>query len=386
MSSMSTSTVNLLDSDRKTLEGFFSTMAEKPFRASQVLQWVHQYGVTDFAQMTNLSLALRAKLAGCAEIKLPKVALRKVSRDGTRKWLFRFDDGNCIETVFIPEKNRGTLCISSQVGCPLDCQFCSTGKQGFSRNLTVGEIIGQLWTVVRELSGNDRAILAGEKIGCISKKAEEGEDFSSITKERVTNVVMMGMGEPLLNFDSVVKAMNIMMDDYAYGLSKYKVTLSTSGLVPAMEKLREVSNASLAVSLHAPNDELRTQLMPINKKYKLNMLMDICRRYFKDEPRRMVMFEYVMLDKVNDQPEHAKQLIKLLNGVPSKVNLIPFNAFPHADYRCSSQDSIKEFQRILMSAGVSTIIRKTRGEDINAACGQLVGNVIKLERTSSVKQ
>lgn len=331
---------------------FFSNIGEKPFRAQQVMQWIHQAGFSDFSQMTNLGKALRERLSACAEIRLPEIVSCQKSNDGTHKWLLRLECNNCIETVFIPEKNRGTLCVSSQVGCALNCSFCSTAKQGFNRNLSTAEIIGQVWLAARELS-NDKGI----------------------HDKKVTNVVMMGMGEPLLNFDNVVAAMDIMMDDFAYGLSKRRVTLSTSGVLPDLERLREVSPVALAVSLHAPNDELRNELVPINKKYPLAQLMALCKRYFKDEPRRKVTFEYVMLKGVNDQPEHATQLVKLLHNVPAKVNLIPFNPFPLTQYERSSQAAINQFRDILMAKGINTITRKTRGDDIDAACGQLAGSV-----------
>lgn len=334
------------------MEGFFLAADEKPFRAQQLTKWIHQMGVTDFEQMTNLSKALREKLKETATITLPEVIIDQASQDGTHKWLLRLEDGNCVETVFIPEQNRGTLCVSSQVGCVLNCSFCSTAKQGFSRNLSVAEIIAQVWLATRRLSSD------------------------GTSKQRpVTNVVMMGMGEPLLNFDNVVCAMNIMMDDLAYNLSKYRVTLSTAGLVPAMQRLREISKVSLAVSLHAPNDELRNELVPINKKYPLKDLMDICKKYYADDPRRVVTFEYVMLDGVNDSEKHAKELQRLIAHVPCKMNLIPFNPFPHTPYRRSSKENILRFQKILSHAGINTTIRKTRGDDIDAACGQLVGKV-----------
>lgn len=318
-------------------------MGEKPFHAVQVLKWIHQQRVIEFDAMTNLSHALREKLNQCAEIKFPEIITEKISKDGTRKWLFKLEDNNHIETVFIPEKGRGTLCVSSQVGCALQCGFCATGTLGFKRNLTVAEIIGQVWQAKQNL--------------------------------HITNVVMMGMGEPLLNFDNVIKAMEIMMDDNAYGLSKYRVTLSTSGIVPMMWKLREVSEVSLAVSLHAPNDELRNKLMPINKKYPLKELMAVCKVYFKD-PRRMVTFEYVLIDGINDGKEHARQLVKLLQGIRCKINLIPFNPFPGSKCRCSSAEAIENFRNILLRSRINTITRKTRGSDIAGSCGQLLGATV----------
>lgn len=343
---------NLLDFDREGMQLFFQELGEKPYRAQQVLKWIHQIGVNDIERMSNLSKSLREKLKSIAHIDLPEIAFEQLSDDGTRKWLLRLSDGNCIETVFIPEANRGTLCVSSQVGCALNCSFCSTAQQGFSRNLTVAEIIGQVWLAVRHLSGE-----------------------SSRHDHTVSNIVMMGMGEPLLNFDNVVKAMNLMMDDFAYGFSKRRVTLSTSGIVPALQRLSEVSDVALAVSLHAPNDELRDRLVPINKKYPLFELLEACRNYFKGDNRRRITMEYVMLEGINDQPEHARQLVKILEGIPVKVNLIPFNPFPNTIYRRSSPVVIEKFKNILMKAGLNAITRKTRGEDIDAACGQLVGRV-----------
>lgn len=349
--------INLLDFNYQQMRQFMSDCGEKPYRAQQLMQWIHQAGFHDFEQMSNVGKVLRERLTQMAEIRLPEIISCQQSNDGTHKWLLKLDCGNCIETVFIPEAKRGTLCVSSQVGCALNCTFCSTAKQGFNRNLSTAEIIGQVWLAVRELS---------QKQGAHDK--------------RVTNVVMMGMGEPLLNFDNVVSAMDIMMDDIAYGLSKRRVTLSTSGVIPEMERLREQSPVSLAVSLHAPTDALRNELVPINKKYPLAQLMDICARYFKDEPKRVVTFEYVMLKGVNDQPEHATQLIKLLHNVPAKVNLIPFNPFPLTQYERSPQATINSFRDQLVLKGINTITRKTRGDDIDAACGQLAGEV--KDRTS----
>ncbi len=353
--------INLLDFNYQQMRQFLSDIGEKPYRAQQLMQWIHQTGFHDFAEMSNLGKVFREQLTEIAEICLPEIISCQKSSDGTHKWLLKLDCGNCIETVYIPEKKRGTLCVSSQVGCALNCSFCSTAKQGFNRNLTTAEIIGQVWLAVRELS---------QKQGAHDK--------------RVTNVVMMGMGEPLLNFDNVVSAMGIMMDDFAYGLSKRRVTLSTSGVIPEMIRLREVSPVSLAVSLHAPTDELRDKLVPINKKYPLTELMDICANYFKNEPKRVVTFEYVMLKGVNDQPEHAAQLIKLLKNIPSKVNLIPFNPFPMTQYERSSQDTINAFRDQLVLKGINTITRKTRGDDIDAACGQLAGEV--KDRTSRAQR
>lgn len=351
--------VNLLDYDRHDLKNFFAELGEKPFHGDQVFKWIHQYGLTDFSAMTTLSKNLRTKLIDIATVVPLEIALENKSQDGTVKWLMRLTDGNCIETVFIPEDDRGTLCVSSQVGCALNCSFCSTAQQGFNRNLSVAEIIGQVWLAARRLS-----TLNGKH------------------DRHITNVVMMGMGEPLLNFDNVVKAMNIMMDDNAYCLSKYRVTLSTSGVVPALENLAQVSDCSLAVSLHAPTDDLRDILVPINKKYPLKVLLAACRNYFssRNELKRQITMEYVMLDGVNDSPAEARELIRILRDIPAKMNLIPFNPFPNTDYRRSSNNAIQRFREILTTAGINTITRKTRGDDIDAACGQLVGQV--QDRTS----
>lgn len=346
------SKTNLLGLDKKGMQDFFAGIGEKPYRAEQVLKWIHFNGVDTFEAMTNISKDLRAKLSNIAEIAVPQVIFEKAAEDGTYKWLLRLSDGNCIETVYIPEKTRGTLCISSQVGCILNCDFCSTGKQGFNRNLTTAEIISQLWIAVRKLS-----------------------QTNGLHDHKVTNVVMMGMGEPLLNFDNVIPALSLMLDDFAYGLSKRRVTVSTAGVVPMMYQLRDITDVALAVSLHAPNDELRNEIVPLNKKYPLKELMAVCREYFKDDNRRSITMEYVMLDGVNDTPEHAKQLIKILNGVKAKMNLIPFNPFPHTDYKRSETNTILKFRDILMKAGLNTTIRRTRGDDIDAACGQLVGQV-----------
>lgn len=349
--------VNLLNYARPQLRQLMADWGEQAFRADQIFQWLHQYGVTDFEAMTNLSKDFRQRLQAQATIELPEVMLFKESQDGTCKWLLKMADGNVIETVYIPEEGRGTLCVSSQVGCALNCSFCATARQGFNRNLSIAEIIAQVWVAVRALSKN-----------------EAKHD------QRVTNIVMMGMGEPLLNIDNVVPAMDIMMDDLAYGLSKYRVTLSTSGVVPAMYELRDRSEAALAVSLHAPNDELRNELVPLNKKYPIKELLQACRDFFQHQPKRQVTFEYVMLDGVNDTPAHAKQLSKILQGIPAKVNLIPFNPFGFCQYQRSKPATIKQFRDILQKAGLQTNTRKTRGDDIDAACGQLVGKV--QDRTS----
>lgn len=349
--------VNLLDYNYLDMRELLVSWEEKPYRAQQLMQWIHQVGLHDFSQMTNLGKALQKKLSELAVITLPEITSCQKSQDGTHKWLIKLSCGNCIETVFIPEARRGTLCVSSQVGCALNCSFCSTGKQGFNRNLTTAEIIGQVWLAVRALSEEDGA-----------------------HDRHITNVVMMGMGEPLLNYDNVVSAMDMMMDDYAYGLAKRRVTLSTSGVLPELERLRERSPVALAVSLHAPNDELRNELVPINKKYPLAQLMALCKNYFKGDHKRKITFEYVMLKGVNDQPEHAIQLAKLLADVPAKVNLIPFNPFPLTQYQRSSQATIDAFREKLATKGIHTITRKTRGDDIDAACGQLAGDV--MDRTS----
>ena len=343
---------NLLDLNREGLEKFFSDIGEKPFRARQLLQWMHKRGVTDFARMTDISRPLREKLADIAVVDAPKVVLDKPSRDGTHKWVVQMADKNCIETVFIPDGNRGTLCVSSQVGCMLNCSFCSTGKQGFNRNLSVSEIIGQVWAAVRGLS------------------AQAGKH-----DRHITNVVMMGMGEPLMNFDSVVKAMDIMLDDYAYGLSRRRVTLSTSGVVPKMYELLEKSRVSLAVSLHAPNDELRNELVPLNRKYNIEQLLEACRAYAASGPHKQITFEYTLMSGVNDTEAHAHELGKLLKTVPSKINLIPFNPFPGIKYIKPSNNQIHRFRETLAGYGYTVTVRKTRGDDIDAACGQLVGEV-----------
>ncbi|KAF0190368.1 MAG: hypothetical protein FD165_2743 [Gammaproteobacteria bacterium] len=342
---------NLLNLDRSGMEGFFADLGEQPFRAAQLTRWIHQRGSADIGAMTDLGKGLRERLDAVAGISVPAIVREQVSDDGTCKWLLELDGGNCVETVFIPESGRGTLCISSQVGCKLDCAFCATGKQGFNRNLTTAEIIAQLWVANRQLG--------------------RGADG----RYRITNVVMMGMGEPLLNFDNVVPALNIMTDDLAYGLAKRRVTVSTAGVVPAIDRLKQASDVSLAVSLHATNDELRDRLVPLNRKYPIAELLAACRRYVADVPRRKITFEYVMLDHVNDQPAHARELIRLLSNVPSKVNLIPFNPFPGAEFKTSSPDALRRFRDMLQQAGLITVTRKTRGDDIDAACGQLAGKV-----------
>lgn len=343
--------MNLLDLDLAGLAAWFEGLGEKPFRARQVMRWLHHFGAEDFGQMTDLAKRLRERLETIAEIRPPRLVAEQVAADGTRKFLFEVGPGNRVESVFIPESGRGTLCVSTQVGCALECRFCATGRQGFNRNLSVAEIIGQLWWANKALGRDPK----GERI--------------------ISNVVLMGMGEPLLNFDNVVTALSIMLDDYAYGLSRRRVTVSTSGIVPAMDRLRSRMPVALAVSLHAPDDALRDELVPINRKYPLSELMAACRRYVENAPRDFITFEYVMLDGVNDQPEHARALIKLTRDVPCKFNLIPFNPFPDSGFRRSPPERVRAFAAILQSAGIITTTRKTRGDDINAACGQLAGLV-----------
>jgi len=355
---------NLLDLDRDGLERFFvETLDEKRFRAHQVMKWIYHRHVTDFAQMTDVGKSLREKLEQHAQVLPPNVIFDKPSSDGTHKWLLGMDGGNAIETVLIPDKGRGTLCVSSQVGCGLNCQFCSTATQGFNRNLSTAEIIGQVWVAAKHL-GNVPHF-----------------------QRKLTNVVMMGMGEPLLNFDNVVRAMNIMRDDLGFGLANKRVTLSTAGLVPQIDRLSEESDVSLAVSLHAPTDELRTELVPLNKKYPIAVLMAACVRYAKRKPRTSITFEYTMMKGVNDQPEHARGLAALMRKLDAKVqrtntakvNLIPFNPFPGTRFERSGETEIRAFQSLLLEAGVLTMVRRTRGDDIDAACGQLKGQV--LDRT-----
>ncbi len=344
--------INLLGLNLVSLERLFGSLGEKRFRATQVLKWIHQFRTRDFEAMTNLSKPLRAKLAEVAEIRPPEIVRDQLSRDGTRKWLLKVDSGNCIEMVFIPEEDRGTLCVSSQVGCALNCTFCSTAQQGFNRNLSSAEIIGQLFLAASllETPGSDERV--------------------------ITNVVLMGMGEPLLNFDSVVEAMDIMLEDFAYGLARKRVTLSTAGVVPGIDRLSERCPVSLAVSLHAPEDVLRNELVPLNKSFPISELLNACRRYTAKNPRQKITFEYVMLDGVNDSLEHARALSKCLRGIPAKVNLIPFNPFPGTGYQRSPQSRIDAFREALIASGLITITRKTRGDDIDAACGQLAGKVI----------
>ncbi len=366
--------VNLLDLDARGLTEFFAGLGEKSFRARQVLRWIHQGGVTDVSRMTDLSKPLREKLAEHAIIEIPHRVSGSEASDGTRKWLLSAGEGNAVETVFIPEANRGTLCISSQVGCALECAFCATGRQGFNRNLSTAEIVGQLWWAVRALGAQPEQSRLGR------------EDIS----RPVSNVVLMGMGEPLANFNNVVRAMRIMLDDNAYGLSRRRLTLSTSGIVPAIDRLREECPVALAISLHAPNDALRDKLVPINRKYPLRELLAACRRYVdsslgddiadakwqrKGAPRDFVTFEYIMLDGVNDSAADARELVALTRDVPCKFNLIPFNAFTDSGFSRSPHARVRAFQEILVDSGMVATVRKTRGDDIDGACGQLAGRV-----------
>jgi 23S rRNA (adenine2503-C2)-methyltransferase len=358
---MTAATVNLLDLDAAGLVAYCDSLGEKPFRAKQLQRWIHQFGVDDFDGMTDLAKSLREKLKGRASLDMPAIVRDHVSTDGTRKWLIDVGNSNAVETVYIPEENRGTLCVSSQAGCAVNCRFCSTGKQGFSRNLSTGEIIGQLRMAEFALRA--------------SKSGGYGAPNNGKADRVVTNVVMMGMGEPLLNYDAVVPAMRLMLDDNAYGLSRRRVTLSTSGVVPMMDRLGADLPVALAVSLHAPIDSLRDMLVPLNKKYPLRELMAACQRYLKVAPRDFVTFEYCMLDGVNDTEAHARELVALTRDVPCKFNLIPFNPFPESGLTRSSNEQIKRFAQVLMDAGVVTTVRKTRGDDIDAACGQLAGAV-----------
>ena len=343
---------NLAGMGKEGLCALFAEYGEKPFRAEQVMKWIHQRGVLDIDSMTDISKNLREHLKKTTEIRLPLIDESYVSDDGSRKWIIDIDSGSKVEMVYIPEAGRGTLCVSSQAGCTLDCSFCATGKQGFDRNLSSAEIIGQLW-------------LANEQLGT----------FKGIS-QRVTNVVMMGMGEPLLNFDNVMEAISLMMDDCAYGLSKRKVTISTAGVVPAIDRMKDYTDASLAISLHAPNDELRSQLMPINKKYPINELFRAVRAYFASLPdRRVPVIEYVLIAGINDHRQHARDLAELLKSLPCKINLIPFNPFDMSSYRRPSSSSVSNFRQILKQAGYTVTVRTTRGDDIRAACGQLTGDV-----------
>lgn len=352
--SSSQNKTNLLDLNKTKMREFFATLGEKPFRADQVMKWIYHYGVDDFSEMTNMSKALRAKLEEVAEIKAPEIAVRKESSDGTIKYALKLRGGQEVETVWIPEKERKTLCVSSQVGCALECSFCSTATQGFNRNLSTAEIIGQVWRVAKDVG------------------------FYGDTKKRpVTNVVMMGMGEPLLNVNNVVPAMELMMEDFGFGISKRRVTISTSGVVPALDILKEKIDVALAISLHAPNDELRNELVPINLKYPIKEFLDASVRYITDSKANdSITIEYVMIQEKNDSMDLAHELGKLLKGIPVKVNLIPFNPYPGSSYRRSSNSRIDRFSKVLQDQyGITTIVRRTRGDDVDAACGQLVGDV-----------
>ncbi len=353
--------VNLLGLPLAAMEQYFLELGEKKFRAQQVLKWIHHHGVTDIDEMSNLGKVLREKLKSVAEIKPPEIVSQHDSNDGTRKWAIRVEGGGLVEAVLIPDGKRATLCVSSQVGCSLDCSFCSTGKQGFQRDLSAAEIIGQVWLAIKSYDA-----------------------FQSAKGRIVTNVVMMGMGEPLLNFDNVVAAMDLMMEDNAYGISKRRVTLSTSGVVPALDKLAKVSEVSLAVSLHAPNDALRSELVPINRKYPIAVLLESARNYIdaQSDKKRVVTIEYTLIAGVNDQREHAQELAQLLKGYPCKINLIPFNTFDQSDYRRPSGNAVSRFWQVLVDAGYIVTVRTTRGDDIDAACGQLVGQVVDRTRRS----
>ncbi|HJV61193.1 MAG TPA: 23S rRNA (adenine(2503)-C(2))-methyltransferase RlmN [Albitalea sp.] len=349
------SVVNLLEFDLDGLAALCEQLGEKRFRATQLFRWIHQRGASDFSQMSDLAKSLREKLAGTAEIKAPSIASEQASADGTIKWLFDVGGGNAIETVFIPEDDRGTLCMSSQAGCAVGCRFCSTGHQGFSRNLTTGEIVAQLWFAEHHLRRR--------------LKLAEGE-------RAITNVVMMGMGEPLQNYGALVPALRVMLDDHGYGLSRRRVTVSTSGMTRMIDRLREDCPVALAVSLHAPNDALRDDLVPLNRKHPIEDLLATCNRYLEAAPRDFITFEYCMLDGVNDTPEHARQLVELVRGTIScKFNLIPFNPFPGSGLTRSPRERVSAFAHILQDAGLVTTVRKTRGDDIDAACGQLAGEV-----------
>ena len=358
--------VNLLGLPRAELEAFVAArLGAKPFRARQLMKWIYRRGAADFSSMTDLSQDFRSKLSEVARIAVPEIVAEQVSSDGTRKWMLRMDEVQGIETVYIPEPDRGTLCISSQVGCAMDCSFCSTAQQGFNRNLSVAEIVGQVWLAHRELTAHAEG----------SDDARGAPPGRGGARGNITNIVFMGMGEPLANYRNVVPAMRTFLDDLGYDLSRRRVTLSTSGLVPQIYKLAEECNVALAVSLHAPNDELRNELVPINRKHPIGELLAACWHYIDKQNGRSVTFEYVMLDGVNDNPEHARQLARLLKGRPAKLNLIPFNAFPGTRYRRSSAAAILKFRDILNDHGVIATIRRTRGDDIDAACGQLAGRV-----------
>ncbi|MFC7421510.1 23S rRNA (adenine(2503)-C(2))-methyltransferase RlmN [Iodobacter arcticus] len=365
--------VNLLDYDAAGLAELMAQYGEKPFRAKQLMKWIHQRGEPDFDAMTDIAKSFRQKLALDAAVTPPALMAEQIAKDGTRKWLLDVGTGNGVEAVFIPEDDRGTLCVSSQVGCALDCGFCSTARQGFNRNLSTAEIIGQLWWANRRMS------LDASRLGDAGLVDNRNGDTRI-----VSNVVMMGMGEPLANYDNVVAAMKLMLDDNAYGLSRRRVTLSTSGIVPAIDRLREDCPVALAVSLHAPNDRIRDDIVPINKKYPLHQLLAACTRYLEKAPRDFITFEYVMLDGINDSVENARELVALVRDVPCKFNLIPFNPFPNSGYKRSQRDAIMRFRDILINAGYIATVRKTRGDDIDAACGQLAGQV--LDKTRRVEK
>lgn len=347
--------VNLAGMHQNMLREFFLAIGEKPFRAVQVLKWIHKHGISDFNAMTDLGIQLRDKLQHLASIDFPSIIEQKISKDGTHKWLIAVAGGNIVETVFIPEKSRGTLCISSQVGCPINCSFCLTAKQGFNRNLTAAEIIGQVWLAVRLV---------------------QNIKHPAVPVAKITNVVIMGMGEPLLNFDEVTIATAIMRDDNAYSFARRRVTVSTSGIVPGIDKLSQLADVALALSLHAPTNVIRNKLVPVNKKYPIETIIEACKRYVKVSKIKSVTIEYVMLKGINDTFEHARQLIKTLNGLACKVNLIPFNNFVGSSYECSTNEDIYNFNKVLNKAGIVTTVRTTRGYDIEAACGQLVGKVL----------
>jgi 23S rRNA (adenine2503-C2)-methyltransferase len=353
--------VNLMGLTLAQMEQFFLDLGEKKFRAQQVLKWIHHGGICDIEEMTNLGKVLREKLRDIAEVRPPEIISQHDSSDGTRKWAVRVDGGGMVETVLIPDGKRATLCVSSQVGCSLDCSFCSTGKQGFMRDLSAAEIIGQVWLAIDSYNA-----------------------FQPGNGRIVTNVVMMGMGEPLLNFDNVVASMDLMMEDLAYGISKRRVTLSTSGVVPALDKLREVSEVSLAISLHAANDALRSQLVPINRKYPIAVLLESARKYIdaQRDKKRVVTIEYTLIAGINDQVDQAHELAVLLADFPCKINLIPFNSFPQSDYQRPSGNAVSRFWQVLVDAGYIVTVRTTRGDDIDAACGQLVGQVVDKTRRS----
>lgn len=374
-------TINLLDLNATQLAEFCVGIGEKSFRAKQLLRWIHQFGVVEFAEMSDLSKGLRKKLFDAALVEPPRISSHHAAADGTRKWLLSVGAGNGVETVFIPELSRGTLCVSSQVGCALACTFCSTGKQGFNRNLTVAEIIGQLWLANRALKTESNVSSPDhQNLAAVNKSGLRTDGNRAIS-----NVVMMGMGEPLANFENVVTALDLMLDDHAYGLSRRRVTVSTSGLIPAMDRLRERCPVALAVSLHAPNDNLRDQLVPINKKYPIKELLKACQRYLQSAPRDFITFEYVMLQDINDSVSHARELARLVRETPCKFNLIPFNSFSNSGYKRSSLETIRIFRDVLMQAGLVATVRRTRGDDIDAACGQLAGQVQDKTRRTTQK-